>query len=127
MITMDLENDLSERVRHDYPEYPVYIRHGLLSYYPNHAAPSHWHDDVEFIAVQSGQMDYNVNGQILTLQQETGFSSTRAKCIMVFPPHSRNASFFVFCSIRRRSAFPLFWNARSSRRSPKTGAFLLRY
>lgn len=72
MITMDLENDLSERVRHDYPEYPVYIRHGLLSYYPNHAAPSHWHDDVEFIAVQSGQMDYNVNGQILTLQQGDG-------------------------------------------------------
>ena len=46
-----LTDDRSEKVLYDYPDYPIYIRRGLLSFYPEYKASSHWHDDVEFISV----------------------------------------------------------------------------
>lgn len=63
----------------------------LLSSYPNYSAPSHWHDDIELIAVLSGEMQYNVNGEILLLsegegilvnarQMHFGFSTEKKEC-----------------------------------------------
>ncbi len=72
MMFLDLEDDRSERVRYDYTDYPIYIRRALLSSYSNHAAPMHWHDDIEFIAVLTGEMEYNVNGEIITLKENEG-------------------------------------------------------
>ncbi len=72
MIQVDVRNDGSERVKYDFDGYYAYIRKGLLSYYPNFAANSHWHDDFEFIFVLSGSMDYNVNGEILHLKAGQG-------------------------------------------------------
>ena len=69
---IELRDDRSEKVRYDHPDYPIYIRRGILSHYPNYAAPSHWHDDVELIAVLSGEMDYNVNGEIVRLREGEG-------------------------------------------------------
>lgn len=40
--------------------------------YPNYAAPIHWHDDIELIAILSGEMQYNVNGEILLLRENEG-------------------------------------------------------
>ena len=91
MIFMDLKDDRSEKVRYDYADYPIYIRGGVLSEYPNYAAPSHWHDDIELIAVLSGEMQYNVNGEIITLKENEGifvnarqlhfgFSAQRKEC-----------------------------------------------
>lgn len=39
----------------------------LLSAFPNYSIPSHWHDDVEFVAVRRGKMVYNVNGEDIPL------------------------------------------------------------
>ncbi len=72
MAIVDKRADGSERVKYDYDGYMAYIRRGLLSYYPNFAADSHWHDDIEFISVLSGSMDYNVNGEILHLEAGQG-------------------------------------------------------
>lgn len=72
MIFMKLKDDRAENVQYDYADYPIYIRRGLLSYYPNYAAPMHWHDDIELIAVLSGEMQYNVNGEIVTLKENEG-------------------------------------------------------
>ncbi len=72
MAIVDKRADGSERVKYDYDGYMAYIRRGLLSYYPNFAADSHWHDDLEFISVLSGSMDYNVNGEILHLEAGQG-------------------------------------------------------
>lgn len=72
MMCLDLKDDRSERVRYDYTDYPIYIRRAFLSSYPNYAAPIHWHDDLEFIAVQSGSMQYNVNGEIITIKENEG-------------------------------------------------------
>ncbi len=72
MAVVDKRADGSERVKYDYDGYMAYIRKGLLSNYPNFAADSHWHDDLEFISVLSGSMDYNVNGEILHLEAGQG-------------------------------------------------------
>ncbi|MDO4608624.1 MAG: AraC family transcriptional regulator [Clostridia bacterium] len=72
MAIVEKRADDSERVKYDYNGYMAYIRKGLLSNYPNFAADSHWHDDLEFISVLSGSMDYNVNGEILHLEAGQG-------------------------------------------------------
>ncbi len=86
--------DRSEKVHYNTAGYPVYIRRGVLSAYPNYSAVSHWHDDVEFIAVVSGHMMYNINGGIVRLeagdgifvnarQLHYGFSDDRSECIFI--------------------------------------------
>ena len=91
MIHMELKDDRSERIKYDNADYPIFTKRALLSSYPNYAAPSHWHDDIEFIAVLSGEMQYNVNGKILTLktgegiivnsrQLHFGFSHEKKEC-----------------------------------------------
>ncbi len=71
-ITMNLKDDLSELVRYISPELPMYVQKGRLSWYPNYSAVSHWHDDVELIAVLSGHMKYNIDGHIVTLEEGGG-------------------------------------------------------
>lgn len=91
MIFMELKDDRSEKIRYDYADYPIYMRKGLLSTYPNYAAPVHWHDDIELIAVLSGEMQYNVNGEVIVLKEKEGiivnarqlhfgFSEKRKEC-----------------------------------------------
>lgn len=91
MLHLQLNDDLSEKIKYDYTDYPIYVRKALLSYYPNYTAPSHWHNDIEFIAVLSGKMQYNVNGEIVTIragegvvvnsrQLHFGFSSKKKEC-----------------------------------------------
>lgn len=71
-------NDRSEDVLYDTPDFPVYIRRGCLSDYPDFIALSHWHDDDEFILVQSGHMEYNINGKIVMINEGEGiFVNTR--------------------------------------------------
>lgn len=43
-----------------------------MSHYPNYAAESHWHDDIELILVTSGEMKYNINGEIVSLKENEG-------------------------------------------------------
>ncbi len=92
MVQVNIRCDGSEKVKYDYDGYYAYVRQGALSYYPNFAADSHWHDDLEFISVLSGSMDYNVNGEILhleagqgiivnTRQLHCGFSAEHNECV----------------------------------------------
>lgn len=94
MPFMELKDDRSEKVRYDHANYPIFIRRLLLSTYPNYAAPTHWHDDIEFISVLSGELQYNVNGEIVTLKENEGiivnarqihfgFSTERKECDFV--------------------------------------------
>ncbi|MDE7243795.1 MAG: AraC family transcriptional regulator [Oscillospiraceae bacterium] len=88
---IELNDNLSEKIHYDRSDYPIYIRRGVLSEYPNYAAPSHWHTDIELIAVLEGEMSYSVNGQIIRLRQgegifvnaqqiHFGFSDSRTEC-----------------------------------------------
>ncbi len=91
MAYPDIKADRSERVLYDRADYPAYIRKGKLSAYPNYAAESHWHDDIELILILSGQMQYNINGEIILLKQgegvfvnakqlHFGFSEEKSEC-----------------------------------------------
>lgn len=90
-ILIDLNDNRLEKVHYDYADYPLYIRKGILSTYPHYAAPSHWHDAIELIAVLSGEMNYNINGKVIPLtkgsgifvnakQMHFGFSDTQKEC-----------------------------------------------
>lgn len=67
-----INSDMSEIILYDYADYPIYIRKGALSFFPNYSAVSHWHDDIEFIYVLSGTMHYNVDGEIIILSEGEG-------------------------------------------------------
>lgn len=69
---MILNSDYSETVRYNFSDYPIHIQRSLLSAYPQYSAPSHWHEDIELIAVLSGRMQYNINGEIIILNQGEG-------------------------------------------------------
>lgn len=88
----EVNGDRSEQVKYDTAEFPAYVRQGALSSYRDYSAVSHWHDDVELIAVVSGQMQYHINGETVTLhagegvfvnarQLHNGFSREKTECI----------------------------------------------
>lgn len=68
----ELNRDFSERVAYNNPRFPVYVRYGILSSYPDFSAVSHWHEDLEFILVKKGRMTYNVNGELIELSENNG-------------------------------------------------------
>lgn len=69
---IELRNDNSEVIRYTHDKYFTYIKKGRLSLYPDFSYLSHWHDDVEFIYILSGQMSYNINGEIIDLNPGEG-------------------------------------------------------
>lgn len=68
----NLNRDFSERVAYNHPCFPVYVRYGILSKYPDYSAVSHWHEDLEFILIRKGKMTYNVNGELIELSERNG-------------------------------------------------------
>ncbi len=94
MIQVDVRVDGSEKVKYDYDGYYAYIRRGRLSYYPNFAADSHWHDDLEFISILSGSMDYNVNGEILHLKAGQGIMINARQIHHGFSPEYKDCEFY---------------------------------
>lgn len=93
-MLIDIRNDRSERVKYDYADFPIYIRESQLSIFPNYAADSHWHDDIELIYVKKGHMLYNVNGDIVRINEgegifvnskelHYGFSDDKTECIFI--------------------------------------------
>lgn len=99
MLSLELKDDRSEKVRYDYTDYPIYVRRALLSAYPGYAAPTHWHDDIEFIAVLSGEMQYNVNGEIVTLNKNEGIFVNARQMHFGFSAKKKNATLFAFFCI----------------------------
>lgn len=67
-----LKSDGSEVITYSYADFSAYLYRDWLSQYPNYSAVSHWHDDVEFIVIISGSMDYNINGKIVRLKPGNG-------------------------------------------------------
>lgn len=61
--------DASEVVRYDEVGIPLYIQEGLLSAYPDHRALCHWHEDIEWLYVRSGQINYYINGKRVLLKE----------------------------------------------------------
>ncbi len=69
MIDTNVMQDAFEIVRYDQMGIPLYIQRDRLSDYPDGKALCHWHEDLEFILILKGQMNYNVNGKRVLLKQ----------------------------------------------------------
>ena len=79
-MNISINSDLSENVDYNNKRFPAYVKTGILSNYPNYRAACHWHDDFEFIYIYSGQMDYDVNGIIVSLSAGEGIF-VNSKCL----------------------------------------------
>lgn len=66
------EKDYCENINYNKKGYPVYIKKEFLSQYPNYSCISHWHEDLEFIIILSGHMNYNINGTIIDITEQNG-------------------------------------------------------
>ncbi|WP_148411448.1 AraC family transcriptional regulator [Murimonas intestini] len=91
MKELEIMKDDSEIVHYDRSGVPLYIRNARLSSYPNMRALCHWHEDLEFIRVFSGKMNYYVNGKSILLnendclmvnvrQMHYGYASDKTDC-----------------------------------------------
>ena len=129
--TIIVSSDLSERIDYNIPDLPIYARRDALSSFPDYRCPCHWHRDLEFIHVISGQMQYFVNGAIVTLEAGNGLVVNSSRLHYGFSPQQRqcwftcvvvdpellearmsgfsSASYFINVFRRRRGVTPRVW------------------
>lgn len=69
MIILEFMKDSSEIVRYNDPRIPVFTKTEQLSQHPHMHTLSHWHEDLEFIRVLSGNMYYRVNTDEILLRE----------------------------------------------------------
>lgn len=91
MSDVRINKDGSEIMAYDEAGIPIYIREGYLSVFPDYRALCHWHEDIEFIYILEGAMDYYINGQNVSLSKgdsivinsgrlHYGYSSSLQEC-----------------------------------------------
>ena len=75
----DIKSDKSEVLHYDNPDFPVFIRKNYISRSDKlEDAFIHWHDELEFIYVLSGDIRYLINGERITMRAGEGiFVNTR--------------------------------------------------
>ena len=69
MINTDILKDAAKSVHYDEPGIPVSISRHILSEYPGMRTLLHWHEDVEWVLVLEGSMNYYINGRSVILEQ----------------------------------------------------------
>ena len=72
MVELRLHSDGSERVPYRSESFPLHMSRCALSMYPGMCCTSHWHDDHEFIVVQTGCCVFRVNGLPVSLASGEG-------------------------------------------------------
>lgn len=107
MITMNVKPNKSEIITYSYPNAPVYVNKAFLSEYPDFRAVSHWHEDIEFLLAEVGELDYSVNcnkvhvkeGDCIVVNSNNihfGYSDEKQECriacallspILLYNPH----------------------------------------
>ncbi len=117
---MELREDGLEILQYDFEEYPIYIRRGLLSTYPDYGAASHWHEDVELILILEGEMTYQVNGASVVLRKGEGIFVNAGQLHFGHSPKRRECDFLcivfhpsILCSaseVERSYIFPVTKN-----------------
>lgn len=105
-MNVKINTDSSEILSYDEIGIPLYIRKGALSFYPDYRALCHWHEDIEFIAVEKGCMEYYVNGKSVHIKKgdviainsgrlHFGYSDTETECCfncIIFHPSMLTAN-----------------------------------
>lgn len=93
LVQVQVRPDLSEQVSYDVPGFPVYLRNGILSHYPDYAALCHWHEDIELIYICSGEMEYRINEETIHLTEGTGLFVNARQLHFGFSPEHRECHF----------------------------------
>ncbi len=62
-------SDLSESIIYASTDYPLKIFIGVSSEMINYHTRKHWHNDIEFVKVIDGEINYNINGEIVHLKK----------------------------------------------------------
>lgn len=70
--TRSLASEVKSQIDRAQSAVPIAARRERLQDFPNNEVPSHWHDDVEFVAVRRGNMIYNVNGRTVPMARSEG-------------------------------------------------------
>ena len=91
---LEIMPDASEVIHYDQAGIPLYIRGGRLSLYPEMKAECHWHEDLEFIRVLEGRMDYSIDGKRVILE-EGDLLFVNSKHLHYGYDHLRNECLFI--------------------------------
>lgn len=95
MTNIPMRSDASEILAYNELAYPVRTGSNRLSLMVDYAAECHWHEDLEVLIADKGEIDYYVNGEIIHLRQgesilvnsgrlHYGFSAERKECYYSF-------------------------------------------
>lgn len=69
----DIKSDGSEVLHYDNPEFPVFIRRNVIPQKAHFSDISlHWHEDLEFIYVLSGDIGYWIDGEHIVMKAGEG-------------------------------------------------------
>ena len=69
---LEVNSDRSETVRYSFTDIPIGFFKGRHSAYQNGSVPAHWHEDIEIIVPNDGEVMYNINGRLLKVKAGEG-------------------------------------------------------
>ncbi len=72
MYQLMLQENLLEIISYQNPCFTIRAYEGTLYEYLNHAVPTHWHSEIEFIYIKEGQAIYHVNEQKIPIKAGEG-------------------------------------------------------
>lgn len=93
---MELRTNGSEIINYDYEGFLSCIGSGALSSYANFSSDSHWHDDIEFLIVTSGEMLISINGAAVAVKQDEGIMINARQLHRVYSKDSSDCEYICF-------------------------------
>lgn len=88
-------SDKSEEIDYNFPDFPLYVRAGRLEHFNMYKADNHWHDDLEFVLVTEGEIEYFVNGEIVVIKKGQCIFVNSKRMHYGFSSHMKPCSFIV--------------------------------
>lgn len=108
--------DSSEIVQYEDTAIPLFVRYGFLSSYPDMQALCHWHEDLEFIRVTKGQMNFHINGKYVLLRENDCLVVNSRQMHYGYSYHRQECEFF--CILFHPSLFTTNKKLYKTRISP---------
>src|SRR5574344_568322 len=91
--TINVLADQSEIVPFDDNLFPLYVRRHNISSYHNMKVLCHWHQEMEFIFVEKGELQYFVDGQIVGIKEGEGIFVNSACLHYGFSGNNEDATY----------------------------------
>lgn len=91
---LEVFSDLSEKIHYNLSDLPLYVKKDELSRY-GYIASCHWHVDLEFIFIIDGEMDFFINGKVITIRSNDGVFINSKRLHYGFSKDKKNCNFIV--------------------------------